>query len=136
MDQDNHHDIPSFQLPDWGMDGAPPAPPEEPADSDTGPEVTVEVDRSLLVLAGPPLQHWTVEHVYGLVTGEGVSEKSDPARATSAAREEALTALESAARSLGANSICDVRLALATRKSRISVVAYGTAMHVRRAGVS
>lgn len=136
MDQDNRNDIPSFELPDWGMDGAPPAPTEDLPEIEEGPEVTLEVDHALLMITGHPLHDWTVDQVYGLVSGEGVSEKSDPERRASAASKRALSALEFAARGMGANAICDVRLALATRKSRTSIVAYGTAMRIRRTGVN
>jgi hypothetical protein len=118
------------------MDGAPPAPEANPDEPPPGPEVTVEVDHSLMTFTGPPPEHWTIEHVFGLVTGEGASEKSDPARAAAAARKQAMSALESAARSEGANAVGELRLALGTRKTHTSVIAYGTALRIRRDRVS
>ena len=46
-DPDTAHEIPEFELPDWGTDGAPPAPSAEPGDSSERPtarEIALEVE--------------------------------------------------------------------------------------------
>ena len=132
MDQDNHEEIPSFQLPDWGTEGAPPPPPDSPELEPDGPTVTVEVDHSLLAFTGTTPPGWTVEGVLGLVAGEGASDKSQPTKAASAARKMAVQNLETEARALGANAIGGVEIALTAKKSRTTVIAYGTALQIRR----
>jgi uncharacterized protein YbjQ (UPF0145 family) len=133
MDQDSKEEIPSFQLPEWGTEGAPPPPPPEaPEIEPDGPTVTVEVDHSLLMFTGPVPPAWQIESVLGVVTGEGVSDKTRPSKAVSSARTTAMQQLESAARALGVNAVGGVALALTAKKSFTAVIAYGTALRVIR----
>ena len=131
------HDSESFDLPDWGTDGAPPRPLEdtnlddavEPADLFL--EVTPELIRTTTQL--PP--GYRVRTVIGLVSAEGSAAVTDEvhfAGALAMAKAAALDRLSSDASTSGATAVTGIRLTVATRLNDVVVVAYGTALDVRQ----
>ena len=131
------HDSEPFDLPEWGTDGAPPAPPDhagleeasEPGDLFL--DVTPELARSTVPL--PP--DYRMQNMVGLVSAEGsatVSEDLDFGGAVAVAKSAALDRLSSEASTSGATAIVGIRLTVTTRLNDVVVVAYGTALDVRK----
>jgi uncharacterized protein YbjQ (UPF0145 family) len=132
------HDSESFDLPDWGTEGAPPPPPPdadlddaiEPADLFL--EVTPELIRTTTQL--PP--GYRVRNVIGLVSAEGSATVTNDVGfggALGSAKAAALDRLSSEASTSGATALVGIRLTVATRLNDVVVVAYGTALDVRGA---
>jgi uncharacterized protein YbjQ (UPF0145 family) len=132
------HDSESFDLPDWGTEGAPPPPPPgtdlgdavEPADLFL--DVTPELIRTSTDLPAG----YRVRSVVGLVTAEGsasVTDHIDLDGAVAVAKSAALDRLSSDASTSGASAVVGIRLTIATRLNDVVVLAYGTALDVRQA---
>jgi hypothetical protein len=125
--------VPEFTLPDWGTEGAPPAPAVPDDVAPTAPEqIEITVEPSILLLAGPLPDRWRVHTVHGLVTSHGWSDEDEGADALEAATSEALAALEERASTIGANAVTDVSVAVSGRKSKVVVTTWGTAVSFSR----
>lgn len=124
--------VPEFTLPDWGTDGAPPPPPVENDPDLEFDGVEIEVERPVVLSAGPLPARWDVHTVHGLVTAHGKSDKDDQADAVSNATTKAVAALRAAAAELGANAVTHVALTVSGRKSKTVVTAWGTAVTFSR----
>ena len=129
-------DSESFDLPDWGTEGAPPQPPlttdTEPSEqaADLILDVTPEVKQTTI----PSLPRPDDDAVIGLVTTEGsatVTDGLDLARAIAIARSAALDRLASEATTIGAAAVVGIRLSVVTRLNDVVVMAYGTAVRGR-----
>ncbi len=128
--------VPEFRLPEWGTEGAPPA-PDVPADGDLPPredgdEVQISVERSVLLTTGPLPLRWQIDTVHGLVVSHGKSDRDDLEEAVATATEAALAGLADAARDHSATGVVDIRLVTTTRKSKVVVTATGTAVGFSR----
>lgn len=129
-------DSESFDLPDWGTEGAPPQPPLTP-DTELSEEsqdlildVTPELIQATISLSPGP----DSDAVIGLVTTEGsatVADGLDLARAIAIARSAALDRLGSEATTIGAAAVIGIRLSVVTRLNDVVVMAYGTAVRGR-----
>lgn len=135
--QDEHPE--SFDLPDWGTEGAPPEPPTDAADDGEAPpegiDVHIEVEAELLQSTTGLPAPYRVRSVIGLVSAEGAASIVDGATlqsATGAARSAALDRLTSEARTIGATAVVGIRLTIAVRLNDVVVVAYGTALDAAR----
>lgn len=136
--QDEHPE--SFDLPDWGTEGAPPEPATDAADeSETPPkgiDVHLDVESDLLQLTTALPSPYRIRSVIGLVSAEGTASLADGTSlqsATGAARSAALDRLTSEAETIGATALAGIRLSVAVRLNDVVVVAYGTALDATRA---
>ncbi|HSJ29353.1 MAG TPA: heavy metal-binding domain-containing protein [Acidimicrobiia bacterium] len=121
--------LPEFNLPDWGTEGAPPAPI---VDDDPAGEIEISVEQPVVVTAGSLPSGWTVRTIHGLVAAHAKSEKDDTAKALDAATARCLDELQERAASLGANAVIDAAISVTERKSRVIVTAWGTAVSFSR----
>lgn len=135
--QDEHPE--SFDLPDWGTEGAPPEPATDAADeSETPPEgidVHLKVESELLQSTTDLPGSYRIRSVIGLVSAEGSASVEDGTTlqsATGAARSAALDRLTSEAETIGATAIIGIRLSISVRLNDVVVVAYGTALDAVR----
>ncbi len=131
--QDEHPE--SFNLPEWGTDGAPPEPvtaPSEPGDDSPGEaHLMIDVEPELIESTVALPDQYRVRAVIGLVAAEGAASVSDGMTlqsATGAARSAALDRLTSEAKTLGATAVAGIRLSVAVRLNDVVVVVYGTAL--------
>lgn len=135
--RDEHSE--SFDLPEWGTEGAPPEPATDAADAgealpegiDVHLEVEAELLQSTIGLPAP----YRVRSVIGLVSAEGTASIVDGTTlqsATGAARSAALDRLTSEAETIGATAVAGIRLTIAVRLNDVVVVAYGTALDAAR----
>lgn len=137
-DPETAAEIPEFELPEWGTEGAPPHPPfpDDPgADTEVAGEtreIAIEVEYDVTVTTTSLPQGWRITEVLGLVTGEASSDKDDPAKAAAKAKGKAVETATEAARALGANAITGLRLEMTSAKGAIAVIAYGTAVRFDR----
>ena len=131
------HDSESFDLPEWGTEGAPPPPPPEtdlddavePADLFL--EVTPELIRTTTQI--PP--GYRVRDVIGLVSAEGAAAVTDDVAfgaALSTAKAAALDRLSSEASTSGATAVVGIQMTVATRLNDVVVIVYGTALDVKQ----
>ena len=131
------HDSESFDLPDWGTEGAPPPPPPdtdlddavEPADLFL--DVTPELIRTTTQLPSG----YRVRNVIGLASAEGIATVTDDvtfAAALAMAKAAALDRLSSEASTSGATAVVGIRLTVATRLNDVVVIAYGTALDAKQ----
>jgi uncharacterized protein YbjQ (UPF0145 family) len=130
-DSDTAHEIPEFELPDWGTEGAPPAPPSEPGDSPVRPparEIALEVEPEIVLSTAGLVSGWATAHVLDIATGVGFADKDDPVRSTAKATSRAFDALRQAARAMEADAVVEVRLSIIAKKAGVTVTAYGTAV--------
>jgi len=114
-----HDEAPEFTLPDWGTAGAPQLPVGAGAGSN-------EPAGTLLSTA----QQAAATSV--LVTAVGSAESGDHERATREATAQAIDRLSHKALEMAAASVVELRLALTSRRDRVTAVAYGTAVLARR----
>ena len=130
-------ETPSFHLPDWGTDGAPPPPDRDDTGADDldpdgaedqRPVVSVEVDTSVLLLTTPLPPGWTITNVIGVVSATGSSTKDKPRKALSAATEKALDSLRAEARAQRADGVVGLALSVVPDRDSTTVFAYGTAV--------
>lgn len=134
-DPDTAHEIPEFELPDWGTDGAPPAPSAEPGDSSERPtarEIALEVEPEIVLSTAGLVSRWATAHVIDIATGVGFADKDDPVRSTAKATSRAFDALRQAARAMDADAVVEVRLSTVAKKGGVTVTAYGTAVRESR----
>jgi hypothetical protein len=126
--------VPEFTLPDWGTEGAPPAPdvPIDEAPEAQSEEIEITVETSILLLAGPLPDRWQVHTVHGIVTSHGRGDKDDHVDAVESATSKALAGLEDRALAIGANAVTDVSLTVSGRKAKVVVTTWGTAVSFSR----
>lgn len=126
--------VPEFSLPDWGTEGAPPEPSvaaDDVPDADLD-AIEIAVERPILLVAGALPSRWNVRTVHGLVAAFGRSEKDDHLDAVESATAKALDDLSKKAQAMGANAVVDIDIATSSRKSKIVVSAWGTAVSFSR----
>ena len=129
-------DSESFDLPDWGTDGAPP-PPAQGSDVSgriEPPDLVLDVTPELIQSTVPIGIEHGADVVIGLVTTEGsatVGDDLDLAKAIAIARSAALDRLAGEASTIGASAVVGIRLSVATRLNDVVVMAYGTALRGR-----
>lgn len=134
-DQSHEPEIPPFQLPEWGTDGAPPLPPsDESAVSEEAGHISTTAPpggtRPILATTELP-PRWRSASLVGVITAEGTASTDTDLTATAAsATAAALEALEREARAQAADAVVGVRLSVLSRKRQIVVVAYGTAVRL------
>jgi uncharacterized protein YbjQ (UPF0145 family) len=122
--------LPEFNLPEWGTEGAPPAPivdDDRPRD-----EIEIAVEHPVVLTAGALPPGWEVRTLHGVVSAHAKSEKDDTVKALDTATARCLGDLQERAGSLGANAVIDVAIDVAERKSRVIVTAWGTAVSFSR----
>lgn len=136
--QDEHPE--SFDLPDWGTEGAPPEPATDGAETGEAPpagiDVHLDVESELLQSTTDLPGSYRIRSVVGLVSAEGAASVADGTTlqsATGAARSAALDRLTSEAETIGATAVVGIRLSIAVRLNDVVVVAYGTALDAVRA---
>ena len=129
----------SFDLPDWGTEGAPPEPATDAADEGEPPpggiDVHLEVEPELLQSTIDLPGSYRIRSVIGLVSAEGTASVADGTTlqsATGAARSAALDRLTSEAETIGATAVAGIRLSVAVRLNDVVVLAYGTALDALR----
>lgn len=127
------HDSESFDLPEWGTEGAPPAPVD---DVDSGRrsaeqlDVVLDITPELVRLSGPVPTGFVIRSIFGLISADGsatVSDSTSLAAATAAARDAALDRLSTDATTMGATVVSDISLTVAVRLNDVIVTAYGSA---------
>jgi len=129
------HDSESFDLPDWGTEGAPPAPADD-STLDVGDEpadVFLDVEPELARTTIPLPPDYRIRNMIGLVSAEGtatVTEDLDFAAAVAVATSAALDRLSSEATTSRATAVVGIQLTIATRLNDVVAVAYGTALDV------
>ncbi len=134
----HEHDSESFDLPDWGTDGAPPPPPPD-TDLDDAVEpadVFLEVTPELIRTTTQLPSGYRIRNVIGFVSAEGSSAVADDVTfgaALAMAKAAALDRLSSEAVTSGATAVVGIRLTVANRLNETVVIAYGTALDVRQA---
>lgn len=131
------HDSEPFDLPDWGTEGAPTVLPEEVdfEDAVEPADVFLAVTPELLWSTSALPSTYRIRNVVGLVTAEGaatVGDDLDFQGAVAVAKFAALDRLSSEASTSGASAIVEIRMTIVTRLNDVVVVAYGTALDVRR----
>lgn len=136
--QDEHPE--SFDLPDWGTEGAPPEPATDVADEREAPpggvDVHLEVESEVVQSTTDLPSSYRIRSVIGLVSAEGTASVANGTTlqsATGAARSAALDRLTSEAETIGATAVAGIRLSVAVRLNDVVVVAYGTALDAVRA---
>lgn len=120
-------EVPSFHLPEWGTEGAPPPPTSEPSQPATSQQP------SLLVTTTDQVPGRTVHSFLGLVVGEAVGEANaeELQAVVETARGRALERMRDRAAMAGAHAVVGVRLGVTLRKRTVLVTAVGTAVSLR-----
>ncbi len=131
------HDSEAFHLPEWGTDGAPPAPADDAdlADAAEPTDLFLSVTPELARTTVPLSADYRMRNMIGLVSAEGsasVSEDLDFAGAVAVAKSAALDRLSSDASTSGATAVVGIRMTVTTRLNEVVVIAYGTALDVAR----
>lgn len=127
MDEPEATDLPAFDLPDWGEEGAPPVGGQAGEQAPDRPQLGPD---DLVVTTTDSLEGAVIRRYLGVVAGEAsVSIGSRGAAASlREARAVAMDLMRSEAVTLGASAVVGARLEVVIRKGDVLALATGTAV--------